>query len=98
MSREVPGSTAEDLPEIVAAKVPGPSFVRPGAGEDAGIGRRRVDFEHVERQGDAFERRDPRGPAEGAPFHDSALHPTPDRPQAAVTVPAGAEPPMPHDR
>src|SRR2546428_4817343 len=53
--REVPGSAAADLPEVIATKVPCPLLVRAGPREDPGVGGRRVDFEHVERKIDTFE-------------------------------------------
>src|SRR5207245_5022897 len=58
--REVPGSAAEDLPEVVAPKVPRPLFVPAGPGADAGGGGRRIDFDHVDGKIEAFERGDPR--------------------------------------
>src|SRR5207244_6258879 len=58
--REVSGSTAEDLPEVIATKVPGPLLVRAGPRQDPGVRGRRIDFEHVERKIDALERGDPR--------------------------------------
>src|SRR5881397_313507 len=40
--REVPGSAAEDLPEVIATKVPCPLLVRAGPREDPGVGGRRA--------------------------------------------------------
>src|SRR3989449_4852210 len=84
--REVAGTAAEDLPEIVAVEVPGPLFVRARPGEDPGVGGRCIDLEHIEWKIDAFKRGNARGFPEVVWFHDAALHPTLDRPQRAVAV------------
>src|SRR2546425_4903733 len=89
--REVPGSAAEDFPDVIATKVPGPLLVRAGPREDAGVGGRRIDLEHVERKIDAFERGDARGLPEVVRLHHAALHPTLDRPEGAIAVHPGRE-------
>src|SRR5256885_1144110 len=84
--REVAGPAAQDLPEVVAAQVPGPPFVRARPREHARVGRRRVDLEHVEGQVDAFHRGDPGPLSQVVRFHDPALHPALNRPDRAVVV------------
>src|SRR5438132_8960422 len=89
--REVPGSTAQDLPEVIAPKIPGTLLIRPGPREDPGVGGCRIDLEHVERKIDTFERGDAGGLPEVVRLHHAALHPTLDRTQSSVAVHPGRE-------